>query len=98
MVEEKIFGNNDKLIYVYDENDLVTEIQFQGAGSTATTRLEYQYDSFGRGGLVYHDLVNNIDEEYEYDLSGNLIKIISDEDDYIVYEYDTNGNLSIGDL
>ncbi len=93
LIEEKIFGNNDKMIYVYDENDLITEIQFQGAGSAVISKFKYKYDSYGRV-VEYQDLINNINEKYEYNLSGNLIKIISGEDESIDYEYDLNGKLA----
>jgi len=92
-LSEQEYGNGDTIYFGYDDdNEYITEIQFQASGGTPETRFTYQYDSLGRVS-VYHDSTNNITEEYEYDLSGNLVKIEYNNGDSIEYSYDEDGNL-----
>ncbi|MFA7106616.1 MAG: RHS repeat-associated core domain-containing protein, partial [Candidatus Izemoplasmatales bacterium] len=87
------YGNGDIIYFVYDDdNSNISEIKFQGSNLTPETRFTYKYDSLGRTS-IYHDIINNITEQYEYDFNGNLINIRYNNGDIIEYSYDDEGNL-----
>ena len=88
MLTRTEYGNGLTIHYTYDVLDRVTEVKF---GST----LMYSYSYDGEGNLQRMvDHQRDVTTVYYYDLTGRLIRSVSDNGSEYRYEYDLNNNLT----
>lgn len=90
---ESKYGNNQRISYVYDNEDRVISEKYIDSSNNTHERYKYEYDASGNVG--YHeDLVNGLSYRYIYDLSDRLVKIKESNGNTVSYEYDKNNNNS----
>ncbi len=82
------YGNNDKITFVYDDEDRITDIKFNN-----NVRYHYAYDYAGRLS-TYEDYVSGDTFTYKYDLNGRLELVTDQNNNTISLGYNQDGNLS----
>jgi RHS repeat-associated protein len=92
MISSQTYANGDAIYFQYDEEtNNISNILFRSSGMTPVVRFQYEYDSLGRIS-VYHDLLSDSEEKYDYDNEGNLTQVSFSTGDQIEYGYDDQGN------
>ncbi|MFA7179281.1 MAG: hypothetical protein WC075_05090, partial [Dehalococcoidales bacterium] len=98
-VSAQTYGNNDQMQFLYNDNDLLESVTFKDVNdNTFTNKFHYVYDNNNR--VVMFEIFDETGieivktEYYSYDQVGNLFAITDDENNYILYTYDSEGNLT----
>ncbi len=95
ILQEQIYGNNDSIKFLYDNEDRITDILFKDANVTDyITKYQFQYDALGNL-AVYTDKVSGKEYYYSYDFTGRIKDVTDELGNKVSYEYNRNtGNLS----
>ncbi|MFA5290485.1 MAG: hypothetical protein WC351_05530, partial [Candidatus Izemoplasmatales bacterium] len=94
-ITKQTYSNEDYIVFSYDNEERVSEIQFFDSGNTNTVTYAYEYDQ--KGALaVYSESRSGIltsREYYAYDLYGRLSQMTDESGNVIKYTYDEQGNI-----
>jgi len=98
--DEQVYSNNisskmigdlgDKYIFIYDEEDKISEVRLQKRNSTTEETLYKYYYEFDNL-IKYEELRSNESISYTYDKYNQIIKVTDNYNNYIEYYYDDLG-------
>ena len=98
----KTYANGDSITFEYDSEDRIEYVKYSSDGTNFHNRYQYEYDQKGRVAVfyTYHDEDDDGDTEvvsaefYTYSISDKLIAVTTDTGNVILYDYDSEGNLT----
>jgi RHS repeat-associated protein len=94
-MSEQIFGNDDRIKFLYNDEGRVDGVSYQASGESGyTQRYAFEYNQSGDL-TVLRDLRNSTTQYYRYDLTGRIRSVTDQSGSVISYEYDNAGNLHV---